>query len=389
MKRVFAALMALVAPAVAHASCDVASQYTFAFANQPAATLNYGSTYAYTAVSSAGASLPFSVAIAQNGLSSTAIANTQMPAIGTLITGPDATKRDLVFGGIFAGRTTDLTSGTRVITVTFTFSTPIRDFSVVTHDIDFTLNQYRDWIMITGASGATTYTPVLTTPWGNGNGATAPRTATGSALTSGATTAPVTLAATQAAGTGASNNNSDDGTITATFAQPVTTVVLRYGNYPFQSGETTTGQQGAGIASISACPMPSLSVTKASAPRSGNLGAYNLPGTDVVYVFSVSNTGNSPVDPGTIILTDIFPAGITYLNTNFDGTTALPVKLVSGTSGVTLAAANISYSNDKGVTWSYAPSNGYDPLVNAIRITPSGNMAANSNFTLSFAASIK
>jgi hypothetical protein len=67
----------------------------------------------------------------------------------------------------------------------------------------------------------------------------------------------------------------------------------------------------------------------------------------------------------------------------------LPVKLVSGTSGVTLAAANISYSNDKGVTWSYAPSNGYDPLVNAIRITPSGNMAANSNFTLSFAASIK
>ena len=389
MKRLIFSLILLAEPTVAQASCDSASQYNFAFANQPAATLSYGNTYSYSANNGAGASLPFTVAIAQNGLSSTVIANTQMPAISTLITGPDATKRDLVFGGIFASRTADLASGTRVITVTFTFSTPIRDFSVVTHDIDWTLNQYRDWLMITGANGAATYTPVLTTPWGNGNGAAVPRTATGSSVASGATTTPVTLSSSQAAGVGPSNNNSDDGTLTATFAQPVTTVVLRYGSYPLQTGENSTGQQGAGVASISACPMPTLSVTKTSTPRAGGFGAYNLPGNDVIYTFAVSNTGNSAVDPGSIVLADALPAGVTYLNTNFDSTTNLPIKLASGNSGVSISASNISYSNDKGASWSYVPSSGYDPLVNAIRIVPSGTMAANSNFTLSFAASIK
>lgn len=102
------------APTPAWASCAVANQYSFAFANQAAATLSYGGSYTYTAAATAGATRAFATAIAQNGLTSTQGNNIELPAIGTLITGADATKRDLVVGGVFGGRTADVAGGTRM-----------------------------------------------------------------------------------------------------------------------------------------------------------------------------------------------------------------------------------------------------------------------------------
>lgn len=173
-------LLALAAaPAPAWASCTAANQYSFAFANQAAATLSYGGSYTYTAATTGGATRTFTTAIAQNGLTSTQGNGIQLPAIGTLITGADATRRDLVVGGVFGGRTADVASGTRVITVTFTFTQAIRDFAMTLHDIDFQADHYRDLLMVTGAAGGTTFTPALSSRWGNGNGAQS-RTATNS-----------------------------------------------------------------------------------------------------------------------------------------------------------------------------------------------------------------
>lgn len=379
-------LLGAAQPALA-GSCDAANTYSFLYANQPAATLAYGSTYNYTATSGSGATRAFSVAIAQNGLTSTTAAGVQMPAISTLITGPDATKLDLVLGGTFGQRTTSLTGTTNVVSVTFTFAQPIRDFSMTAHDIDFTSDQFRDWVQVTGSNGATTYNPVITTPWGTGNNGVLPKTTANSSLTVGATTSPLSLSVAQTGGTSASNNNSDTGTFYASFAQPVTSVTFKYGNYPLTSGEKNTGQQATGIAGISFCPMPSLTATKSSSPASGTYGAFNIPGNDVVYSLSVINSGGSPVDASTIVLSDLLPASTTFRNSAFDGTTSLPFKLTTS-GGTTLTAAGLSYSRTGDATFTYTPVAGYDPLVDGVMIVPSGQLAANSTVTVQFVARV-
>lgn len=310
-----------------------------------------------------------------------------MPAISTLITGPDATKLDLVLGGTFGGRTTSLTGTTNVVSVTFTFAQPIRDFSMTAHDIDFTSDQFRDWVQVTGSNGATTYNPVITTPWGTGNDGVLPKTTANSSLTVGATPSPLSLSVAQAGGTSASNNNSDTGTFYASFAQPVTSVTFKYGNYPLTSGEKNTGQQATGIAGISFCPMPSLTATKSSSPASGTYGAFNIPGNDVVYSLSVINSGGSPVDASTIVLSDLLPASTTFRNSAFDGTTSLPFKLTTS-GGTTLTAAGLSYSRTGDATFTYTPVAGYDPLVDGVMIVPSGQLAANSTVTVQFVARV-
>jgi uncharacterized repeat protein (TIGR01451 family) len=383
-----AALAALVCPALAHAaSCDAANLYAFHYSDQAAATLAYGSTYNYNATNGAGGTRAFAVTIAQNGLSNTQINNIQMPAISTLVTGASTTKADLVLGGVFSGRTTAITGTTRMITVTFTFATPIRDFSTTLHDIDYTANQFRDWVQVTGANGGSTYTPVLTTPWGTGNDGVLPHTSTSSSATLGATSTPLSLTSAQAGGSGDSVNNSDIGTIAASFAQPVTSVTIRYGNYPYTSGENTTGQQGMGIEGIAFCPLPAITFAKTSAPATGTYGAYNVPSNDVIYTLTVTNAGGSTVDAGSIVLGDVLPANLTFKNAAFDGTTSLPVKLVTA-SGTTLAAANVTYRQSGGSAFTYSPAAGYDAQVAEIRITPGGQLAANASMAVQFKAKI-
>ena len=388
MKRLFP-LFALLLPAGAAATCPAANQYSFSYANQAGATLSYGSTYSYSATTGGGASRAFTVAIAQNGLSSTQGGGVQLPAIGTLITGSDSSKRDLVLGGVFAGRTTTLASGVGVITVTVTFAQPIRDFSMTLHDVDYQTNQYRDWIGVTGANGANSYTPVLTGTGGNGNASGAARTAGSSSVTFGPVVTPTVVAANEAAGVGQSGNNSDTGNIAVSFAQPVTSVTIRYGNAALISGENATGQQAIGIAGISFCPMPDVTVAKTSAPIAGALGAFNLPGGEVQYTLTVTNNGGSPVDAGTIVLGDLLPTATEFRNTVLDGATGLPFALAAGSSGVTLTSGAAAYSNDGGSTWGYTPAAGYDPAVKAVRVTPVGQMAANSSFAISFVARVK
>lgn len=384
--RLLLALVAFLLPVQAMAACAASAQYSFAFSSRAAATLAYGNTYTYAATTSGGASQNFTVALAQNGMSSTVVNSTTLPAISTLVTGSNSSLRDLVIGGIFSARTPDITGTTRVATVTFTFAQPIRDFTMTVHDVDWTSGQFRDWLQITGTSTAGTYNPAMSSPPGNSNATGGTRTATGSSLTYGPVSSPVAVTISQVAGVGAAGNNSDDGNLTATFAQPVTSVTLRYGNAPLISGESGTGQQAIGIAGISYCPMPAITMTKTSAPIAGTLPAFNIPGNDVTYTLTVTNSGASPVDASSIVLTDVLPANVTFRNTALSG--GIPFLITPGSSGVSLSTSSPAYSNNGGSTYAYTPAAGYDANVKAVRVTPTGTMAANSSFSISFVARI-
>ncbi|MGH6781823.1 MAG: hypothetical protein ACREB5_06945, partial [Sphingomonadaceae bacterium] len=305
----------------------------------------------------------------------------------------DGTGNSLVVGGIFTARTADIFSNTRVIRAIFTFPVPIRDMNVTVHDIDYTNNQYRDWFAVVGRNGASSYVPVMTTPFGTVNTLAGPRSNASSSLRLGPETTPYNVNQAAAVGTGASGNNVNTGNITVSFAQPVTSVELRYGNYPYTSGETTTGQQGYGVDGISFCPMPNVAVAKASAPYvtvAGDPNRFAIPQADIAYTLTVTNSGGSPVDLGSTFLSDILPANMTFYNGDYDGAGAgtANYEFAAGSSGLTLVPANVTYSNNGGASYAYAPAAGYDANVKALRFAPQGTMAANSSFTIRFRARV-
>jgi uncharacterized repeat protein (TIGR01451 family) len=261
------------------------------------------------------------------------------------------------------------------------------------YDVDFGADQFRDWVMIRGF-GTSTYTGTHTTPFGTNNGA-GPYANGLSSLNLGPVTTPFTISAQQAVGLSVADNATNTGNVTATFAQPVTSVEIRYGNYPLTTGETATGQQAFGIGGVSFCPMPQVTIAKTVAPWSdpvnGTSNPKMIPGGDVIYTLTVANANTSPVDLSTTVLTDPLPAQVTFYNGDIDDAGPLTTNFDfnAGATGLTFGAANLTYSNNGGTTYAYAPAAGYDAAVNALRFAPAGSMAANSSFTLKFRARIK
>jgi uncharacterized repeat protein (TIGR01451 family) len=390
----FAATGSLFMAVPAYAVCPAANQFNFTYATATAATLDYAGSFNYTATNGLGQTQPFTVSFISNGTTSTVVGGQQMPAITTLINDGGTTNRNLVIGAIFAGRTADVSVNNRIVAAVFTFATPVRDFTIQVNDVDFTINQFRDWLQVTGINGATSFVPSLTTPFGQSNAAGGTRTNASSSQALGATTTPVTINSSQSVGTGASGNNSNTGTITASFVQPVTRIEVRYGNYPLQAGETSTGQQAIGMQAISFCPMPQLSFAKTSAPFVTDVTdplRFNAPGSDIIYSLTLSNSNSSPIDLNQVVLTDPLPAQVTFFNGDIDGAGPLTTnfEFIPGTSGLTFAPANLTYSNNGGASYTFTPAAGYDANVNALRFNPQGTMAANSTATIRFRARIK
>jgi uncharacterized repeat protein (TIGR01451 family) len=378
----------------AHAACPASNRYTLNFPDFAAQQLNYATSYTATVSNPRGQSQTMGLAFSTFDLASNQVSGLTMPQIGNFINDGGTINNNLIVGGTFTGRTTNVAANSRVAVVRFTFATPIRDFTVQVNDVDFLADQFRDWIQINGINGASNFDPAITTPHGNNNTAAGPKSATNSTLLLGATSSPLSLTVRQAGGLSANPNNANGGTLMAEFAVPVTEVQVRYGNFPLSSGETVTGQQAIGIQSISYCPMPQLSVTKTSAPLvtvATDPNRFNIPDADVVYAVTVSNSDTSPVDLNALILTDVLPQAITFRNSDFDdgGPVVTNFEFVPGTTGLSMAAADIAFSNNGGSSYGYAPAAGYDSAINAIRLNPKGQMAANSSFTVRFRARIK
>jgi uncharacterized repeat protein (TIGR01451 family) len=375
-------------PAAAQTSCSATNQRVFNFGTAAAQTLSYAGSSNFTATSAGGGSQSFTLSFATFNLTNSQVAGVQMPAITNMINdGSPTTANNLMIGGTFSGRTANITANNRVIVTTFTFASPVRELSIQTNDIDFASNQYRDWIRITGSNGAATYSPAITTPFGTNNGA-GPKTNGSSTLQLGVSTTPLTVAVEAAIGNATSGNTANNGTLTATFTQPVTAISLRYGNSN-QSAGGTTGQQAYGIQAVRFCPMPAIAVTKTSAPvvtLGTDPNRFNIPGAEVDYTITVANTGGSTVDINSARIADVLPANVTFFNGDIDAGTAGTQNFLftPGTSGLTMPGSSIAYSNNGGSTYAYTPASGYDTNVNALRFSPQGTMAANSSFTIRF-----
>lgn len=381
--KLIAALTLFALPGAATAGCDANNLFTFDWNSQPQQGLNYANTYNYTVTNGAAASRTITTTFAVNGQTSNQVAGFPMPVIAAANTGTLATTEyTLTVGGVFAGRTPSITGTTNTIAVNFAFNTPVRDVAFRMFDIDYRLNEYRDWVRIVGRNGAATYLPTITRP-------------TASVARIGPSATPPAIAAGEVLGTLEGQTNDDTGTVQVSFAQPVTSVEVRYGNYPLQAGETGTGQQWISIHDVSFCPMPSLSVTKTSTPWSdpvnGTTNPKQVPGGDVLYTLTVANTGGSPVDLSSSVLADKLPSTLSFYNGDIDDAGPLTgnVAFVPGNSGLTLGAANVTYSNNGGTSYAYTPAAGYDANVSAVRFAAAGSMAANSSFSIRFRARVK
>lgn len=387
--------LALIAPAVARADCPAANRYTLDFSGMAFQQLDYATGYNWPATNGLGQSATVSASFALFGVASTVPNSRQMPRIENYVNdGAPNTAANLLIGMVLGARTAAITSNTNVIVTAFSLPFPVRDLRIQFNDIDFSSNQFRDWIHLSGTNGAATYTPSITTPFANNNGAGA-RTATGSTINLGPATTPLAVAINEAMGNATATNTTNAGTIYAEFAQPIANLIVRYGNSAQSAGGTTTGPQVTGIQRISFCPMPLLTVAKTSAPYSdpfsGTTNPKHIPGSDLIYSLTVSNANTSPVDLSTTVLTDALPSTVTFYNGDIDDAGALTTnyEFVPGTSGLTFAAGNLTYSNNGGTSYAYTPAAGYDAAVNALRFAPTGSMAANSSFTLRFRTRIK
>jgi uncharacterized repeat protein (TIGR01451 family) len=131
----------------------------------------------------------------------------------------------------------------------------------------------------------------------------------------------------------------------------------------------------------------------------GALGLYAVPGNDVIYTITATNTGSGAADVDSIEIIDALPPEVTFYNGDIDdaGPETDPVSFAQTGAGLTFTyASDVAYSNSatKPVNFAactYTPAAGYDPAVTYICFNPKGAMASGSpdpNFSLSFRARI-
>lgn len=398
----FCATALALLPASAQASCDAQNSFKLDWDNQATGSISTNTPIVYPLTNTAGASTSVTLSFAGDTANIAtvnfggAIGTIATPYIGVINVGglASSSEKTLTIGAIFDTLQSNIDSNTDVAAVNLAFGVAVRDIQFTVLDIDYAEAQFRDWIKITGSGPGGAFVPTIASPFGNNNGASPGQTAPGVALIGPYTATAPNFGNSEIVGNGSSDSSQNYGNITVSFAQPVTSVQLRYANGPAAYGSGTPGQQAIGIHDISFCPMPVLALAKTSAPlvtTATDPARFNAPGSDVLYALTVSNTGGSAVDASTIVLDDVLPGQVSFYNGDIDGAGPLTAnyEFDAGSSGLTLGTSNLSYSNNGGSSYIYSPVSGYDTAVNALRLRPQGTMAPNSTFTIRFRAQIK
>ncbi len=214
--------------------------------------------------------------------------------------------------------------------------------------------------------------------------------------------------ATNLADNGAGDTNPAAGTIGVSFTVPAAaTLSQTFGRFRWS---TATGLGPSGVASngevedyaFTIFGLPSIAVAKTSAlynPNSENLFA--VPGNEVVYTITTTNSGTGPTDGNSVFVVDLMPAQLEFFSGDFDGSGPVigPVEFVSnGTSLTFSASTDLRYSNAVVAPTSFAgctyiPVATYDTNVRHICLNPKGTMPAGTsptpNFIFRFRARIK
>ncbi len=265
----------------------------------------------------------------------------------------------------------DFATVNQTATTTISFSSAIAGAQFTVFDVDFAANDFADKLTVTGSYQDAVVFPTLT------NGITN------------------YVVGNSAVGDSGASESTGDGNVVVTFSQPVDTITMIYGNA--NTAPADPDGQAIAIHDISMCnPFADLSVAKvssiASDPVNGAVQPRRIPGALVDYLITISNSGVSPADDGSVVITDDGPdnAKICF-DTNGSGQ---PLVFLDGSpsSGLELgyvalgdAGDSLAFSNDNGTSWTYVPvpdSDGCDANVTHFRLTPLGQFRAGSSFAL-------
>jgi uncharacterized repeat protein (TIGR01451 family) len=217
---------------------------------------------------------------------------TGSPAINTNLTGGTAGPDSSLFLNM------NNSARSQVTTTTITLPTAVPGMQFRVHDVDFGNASYADKVVVTGSFNGSGVTPTLTNGVSN------------------------YVAGNTAIGDAGATDTTADGNVTITFASPVDTVTIVYGNHT--TAPADPGNQWMSIYDITMCrPVATLAVAKISSVLSDGVSASNpkaIPGAIIRYCITVQNNGSGTA--ANVTATDILPANVTYV----------PASMVSGAS---------------------------------------------------------
>lgn len=152
--------------------------------------------------------------------------------------------------------------------------------------------------------------------------------------------------------------------------------------------------------------MPSLTFLKSvqvtSDPVNLSLNPKYIPGAEVLYTMTVTNSGPGAVDAASLVIVDPVPANTELFTGDLGG--GAPFLFTDGAlpSGLSCSFVALGDFTDcvdfsvDGTAWTYVPNGSFDPAVTHIRFRPSGGMSADAapgapspSFDLRFRARVK
>jgi len=142
---------------------------------------------------------------------------------------------------------------------------------------------------------------------------------------------------------------------------------------------TNAGSNTSGASSVlTVVSYPSLlflkTVATYSDPLNNTTNPKNIPGAEVDYTLTVTNTGLGAVDNNTLIIIDPIPANTELFVGDLGG--GLPFVFTDSSSGLLSCGAGcMDVSIDDGINWIAVPGGPYAPAVTHLRFRPSGSMS--------------
>ena len=214
--------------------------------------------------------------------------------------------------------------------------------------------------------------------------------------------------ATNIADNGVGDSNPATGIIGLTFTTPAAaTLAQTFGRFRWS---TATGVGSNGTASngevedyaFTIFGLPTISVVKTSTvydPTSSNLFA--IPGNEVVYAVTTTNSGNGPTDGDSLFVVDRMPSQLEFFTGDYDGPGPVvgSVEFISNGANLTFTpSTDLRYSNAVSApatfaACTYTPVATYDANVRHLCLNPKGTMPSGTspapNFVIRFRARIK
>ena len=184
----------------------------------------------------------------------------------------------------------DFNTQAETATTVITLATAVPGAQFTIFDVDFNAGQFADRLTVTGSFGGVAVLPTLTNGIVN------------------------YVVGNTAIGDGGAANTAADGNVTVTFAQPVDTITIAYGNHT--SAPLDPGGQAISIWDLTFCnPVAVLGVTKVSTlisdPTNGTTNPRAIPGAVMEYCILVQNPGSGTAT--NVVGTDTIPAALTYM----------------------------------------------------------------------------